>query len=160
MAKFKQYKDKDNKRKWQFSGYVATDPITSKKIVTTRKGFDTKADASLEFDKLKSSILKASRNKPSTTFKELYDDWLEQHRKSVKPSTIATNRRFIENHVLPKFGTMKLDKITVLYCQKCVNEWHDVYKQYHYIRRATSQVMTYGVSMELMDSNPMKKTKW
>lgn len=158
MATFKQYKDKDNKRKWQFSGYVATDPITNKKVVTTRKGFDTKAEASLEFYKLKSNILKSSRNKPSTTFKELYDDWLEQHRKSVKPSTIATNRRFIENHVLPKFGTMKLDKITVSYCQKCVNEWHDVYKQYHYIRRATAQVMNYGVSMELMESNPMKKT--
>lgn len=53
---------------------------------------------------------------------------------------------------------MKLDKITVSYCQKCVNEWHDVYKQYHYIRRATAQVMNHGVSMELMESNPMKKT--
>ncbi|MGX6979130.1 tyrosine-type recombinase/integrase [Vagococcus elongatus] len=158
MATFKQYKDKDNKRKWQFSGYIATDPITEKKVVTTRKGFDTKAVATQEFDKLKASILKASRNRRSITFQELYDDWLLQHRKSVKPSTVATNRRFIEGHVIPKFGKLKLDKITVAYCQKCVNEWHDKYKQYHYIRRATAQVMSYGVSMELMDSNPMKKT--
>ena len=33
MAKFEQYKDKNNKRKWLFSGYIATDPITEKKIV-------------------------------------------------------------------------------------------------------------------------------
>ena len=158
MAKFSMYKDKDNKRKWMFSGYVATCPLTGKKTVTTRKGFDTKADASEELDKLKASILKGSRKSKTITFKELYDMWLEQHRKSVKPSTIATNRRFIENHVLPKFGKLKLDKITVSYCQKCVNEWHDTYKQYHYFRRATAQVMTYGVSMELMESNPMKKT--
>lgn len=158
MAKFSMYKDKDNKRKWMFSGYVATCPLTGKKTVTTRKGFDTKAEASEELDRLKATILKGSRKSKTITFKELYDMWLEQHRKSVKPSTVATNRRFIENHVLPKFGKLKLDKITVSYCQKCVNGWHDQYKQYHYIRRATAQVMNYGVSMELMESNPMKKT--
>lgn len=158
MATFKQYKDKHNKRKWMFNGYITTDPITSKKIVTTRKGFDTKAEATAEFDKLKSSILKGSKKAPSITFQELYDDWLEQHRKSVKASTVATNRRFIENHVIPKFGKLKLDKITVSYCQKCVNEWHGKFKQYNYMRRAAAQVMSYGVSMELMNSNPMRKT--
>lgn len=158
MAKFSQYQDKNNKRKWMFSGYVATDPITDKKVVTSRKGFNTKAEASEEFEKLKVSILKGAKNKPTITFQQLYDDWLVQHRISVKPSTVATNRRFIEGHVLPKFGKLKLDKITVAYCQKCVNEWHSKFKQYNYIRRATAQIMTYGVSMELMDSNPMKKT--
>lgn len=158
MAKFTQYQDKNNKRKWMFSGYVATDPITDKKIVTSRRGFNTKAEASEEFEKLKVSILKGAKNKPTITFQQLYDDWLVQHRMSVKPSTVATNRRFIEGHVLPKFGKLKLDKITVSYCQKCVNEWHGKFKQYNYIRRATAQIMTYGVSMELMDSNPMKKT--
>lgn len=44
------------------------------------------------------------------------------------------------------------------YCQKCVNEWHNEYKQYNYFRRATAQVMRFGVSMELMEDNPMKKT--
>lgn len=158
MAKFEQYKDKSNKRKWLFSGYVATDPLTGKKVVTTRKGFDTKAEASLAFDKLKASVLKGAKKRKAMTFEELYHDWLAQHRKSVKPSTVATNRRFIEGHVLPKLGKMKLDQISVSYCQKCVNEWHDKYKQYHYLRRATAQVMNYGVSMELMGSNPMKKT--
>lgn len=158
MAKFEQYKDKNNKRKWLFSGYIATDPLTDKKIVTSRRGFDTKAEASIELDKMKAKILKGSRKKRSITFEELYDDWLLQYRKSVKASSIATSRRFIEGHVLPKLGKLKLDQITVSFCQKCVNEWHDNYKQYHYIRRAAAQVMNYGVSMELMKDNPMRKT--
>lgn len=158
MPKYEQYKDKKNKRKWMFSGYIATDPITGKKVVTKRKGFDTKKEAIATFDHLKAQILKGSKKRRSITFNELYNDWLDQHRKSVKPSTVATNRRFIENHVLPKFGKLKLDQITVSYCQKCVNEWHGKYKQYNYMRRAAAQVMSYGVSMELMDSNPMKKT--
>lgn len=158
MPKYEQYKDKHNKRKWMFGGYVATDPITGKKVVTKRKGFDTKKEAIATFDQLKAQILKGSKKRRSITFNELYNDWLEQHRKSVKPSTVATNRRFIENHVLPKLGKLKLDQINVSYCQNCVNEWHGKYKQYNYMRRAAAQVMSYGVSMELMDSNPMKKT--
>ncbi len=158
MPKYEQYKDKKNKRKWMFSGYIATDPITGKKVVTKRKGFGTKKEAIATFDQLKAQVLKGSKKRRSITFNELYNDWLEQHRKSVKPSTVATNRRFIENHVLPKFGKLKLDQITVSYCQKCVNEWHDKFKQYNYMRRAAAQVMSYGVSMELMDNNPMKKT--
>ncbi|MBM7710644.1 tyrosine-type recombinase/integrase [Enterococcus xiangfangensis] len=158
MPKYEQYKDKNNKRKWMFSGYVATDPITGKKVVTKRKGFDTKKEAVATFDQLKARVLKGSKKRRSITFNELYNDWLEQHRKGVKPSTVATNRRFIENHVLPKFGKLKLDQITVSYCQKCVNEWHGKFRQYNYMRRAAAQVMSYGVSMELMDSNPMKKT--
>ncbi|MFB8466683.1 tyrosine-type recombinase/integrase [Enterococcus thailandicus] len=158
MPKYEQYKDKNNKRKWMFSGYIATDPITGKKVVTKRKGFDTKKEAIATFDQLKAQVLKGSKKRRSITFNELYSDWLEQHRKSVKPSTVATNRRFIENHVLPKFGKLKLDQITVSYCQKCVNEWHGNFRQYNYMRRAAAQVMSYGVSMELMDSNPMKKT--
>ena len=59
MAKFEQYKDKNNKRKWLFSGYIATDPLTDKKIVTSRRGFDTKAEASIELDRMKAKILKA-----------------------------------------------------------------------------------------------------
>ncbi|WP_265331587.1 tyrosine-type recombinase/integrase [Enterococcus avium] len=34
---------------------------------------------------------------------------------------------------------------------------HGKFRQYSYMRRAAAQVMSYGVSMELMDSNPMKK---
>ncbi|WP_267879025.1 hypothetical protein [Carnobacterium maltaromaticum] len=34
----------------------------------------------------------------SITFKELYDLWLPQHRLRVKPSTVATARRFIEKN--------------------------------------------------------------
>lgn len=158
MPKYLQYQDKNNKRKWMFDGYVATDPITGKKVVTKRKGFNTKKEATAAFDSLKYEILKGSKKVKTITFSDLYDDWLEQHRKSVKPSTVATNRRFVENHVLPKFGNLKLDKITVSYCQKCVNEWHDKYKQYNYLRRVTAQIMAYGISMELMDSNPMRKT--
>ena len=53
---------------------------------------------------------------------------------------------------------MKLDKISVRYCQQVVNKWHESYKQYQYFRKAVGQVLQFGVQMELLDSNPMRKT--
>lgn len=84
--------------------------------------------------------------------------WLKQYRLKVKPSTVATSRRFVENYALQHFGKLKLDKITVRYCQEIVNLWHDQYKQYHYFRKVVGQVLQFGVQMELIDSNPMRKT--
>ncbi|OJG98850.1 hypothetical protein RV18_GL002712 [Enterococcus termitis] len=81
--------------------------------------------------------------------------WLKQYRLKVKPSTVATLRRFVENYALQYFGKLKLDKITVRYCQEIVNLWHDQYKQYHYFRKVVGQVLLFGVQMELIDSNPM-----
>ncbi|MEG2937970.1 MAG: tyrosine-type recombinase/integrase, partial [Vagococcus sp.] len=59
---------------------------------------------------------------------------------------------------LQHFGKLKLDKITIRYCQEIVNLWHEQYKQYHYFRKVVGQVLQFGVQMELIDSNPMRKT--
>lgn len=53
---------------------------------------------------------------------------------------------------------MKIKDIKPAYLQKLVYKWHDKYKQYDYIRKMASQVFKYGVSLELIDSNPMAKT--
>lgn len=39
-----------------------------------------------------------------------------------------------------------------------MNKWHESYKQYQYFRKAVGQVLQFGVQMELLDSNPMRKT--
>lgn len=158
MATFTQYKDKNNKRKWQFNGYIATCPLTGKKVVTKRSGFDTKAEASLAFDKLKASILSGSKKTKNMTFKDLYLEWLEQHRKNIKESTVKSILHEFNKHILPKFGSIKLNKITVAYCQQCLNEWHSFYKNYRKLKSRINQVLNYGVSLEILDSNPMAKT--
>lgn len=92
------------------------------------------------------------------TFKELYDLWIPQYRLKVKPSTVATSRRFIESYALEHFGNMKIENISVRYCQKIVNLWHEKYKQYHFFRKIVGQVLQFGVQMELLENNPMRKT--
>lgn len=40
-----------------------------------------------------------------------------------------------------------------------VNKWHSQYKQYHYFRKVVGQVLQFGIQMEIIESNPMRKTQ-
>lgn len=159
MAEYKQYTKKNGDKAWLMRAYLGSDPVTGKPIKVNRRGFNTKKEAQQELTRLQNDFDKKGQSlTPNITFKELYEMWLEQQRKSVKPSTIAISVRYANNQILPAFGKLKLNKITVAYCQKIVNEWHDKYKQYAFLRKVTAQIMKYGISMEIMDSNPMRKT--
>lgn len=160
MTQIKSYKTKDNLTRYFFNVYVGRNPKTGKNVYRKRQGFKTKKQAQIALaDLLKDIEENGLLNETKVmTFKDLYDMWLKQHRLNVKPSTIATNRRFVEGHVLPHLGDMKLDDITVVYCQKLVNEWYEKYKQYPYFRKVTAQIMRYGEAMEIMKRNPMAKT--
>ncbi|EGO8312104.1 site-specific integrase [Enterococcus faecalis] len=162
MATFKQYQKKNGKNAWQFQAYLGTHPVTNERIKTTRRGFRTKKEAQVALSRLQVDFEKSNlqlSGKPSLTFQELYDLWLKQYRLKVKPSTIATSRRFVEDYCLQYFGKLKLDKITVSYCQEIVNKWHSQYKQYYYFRKIVAQILQFGIKMEIIDSNPMRKTE-
>ncbi|SLM86543.1 Phage integrase [Vagococcus fluvialis bH819] len=160
MTQIKPYKTRDNVTQYYFNVYVGRNPKTGKNVYRKRQGFKTKKQAQIALADLLKDIEENglfNENKVMT-FKDLYDMWLKQHRLNVKPSTIATNRRFVEGHVLPHLGDMKLDDITVVYCQELVNTWYEDYKQYPYFRKVAAQIMRYGEAMEIMKSNPMAKT--
>lgn len=160
--RYKQYVDKrDGKKYWKFSAYLGIDPNTGKEIRTTRSRFENKTTAKLAYNRLMTDFKDGKYNTDKTkslTFKELYQEWLEHHRLEVKASTVATNRRFVESHVLPVLGDYKIDKITVSQCQKIVDGWQKEYKQCKYFRRVTAQILQYAVRMEYLQTNSMKNT--
>ncbi len=124
MASFKQYTLNNGNKRWKFQIYLGTHPVKGTPIKTTRGGFKTKREAQIALAQLQTNFEKNNReltNQEKITFSDLYDLWLKQYRLKVKPSTVATSRRFVENYALKYFGSLKLDKITVRYCQKVVN---------------------------------------
>lgn len=141
--------------------FLGRNELTGKKKYQDKAGFKTKKEAQLWIGKTLEDIEKhgvSGKQNEVQTYNELYQLFLEHQRKNTKPSTVAINRRYIEGHVLPHIGKMKLKEIKPAYLQKLVYEWHDKYKQYAYIRKVASQVFKFGVSLELIDSNPMAKT--
>lgn len=159
--RYKQYTDKrDGNKYWKFSAYLGINQDTGKEIRTTRSRFKTKTEAKLAYNRLviefKDGMYKSKTN--VLTFEELYDEWLSHHRTTAQPSTVATNRRNVENQVLPVLGKYKIDKITVPQCQKIVDEWQTKFRQCKYLRRVTMQILQYGVQMEYLQINVMKNT--
>ena len=141
-----------------FQAYLGTDPNTGRRIRVTRQGFNTKKEASLAISRLKvdadeGTFIKASND----TFQAVYDLWLEQYRNTVKESTLQKTMELFNNHILPAFGNMKMDKITVSFCQKKINEWFKFHSKYNVMKNYTSAVLKFAIRMDLIKNNPMDK---
>lgn len=161
MATFKQYQKKDGKKAWQFQAYLGTDPITGKSIKTTRRNFRTKKEAQLALSRLQVDFEKNGFNYSHNkiiTFSDLYLSWFEQHSRDIKETTKQRIRIYFENHILKSFGSLKLSKITPLYCQKILNEWSETLASYKGMRVYVNLVFKYGILLDVCKDNPMERT--
>lgn len=158
MANIKKYNKKDGTPAYMFQAYLGTDSATGKRIRVTRQGFDTKKEASLALSRLKIEIEeKGYKKNVRYKFKDVYDLWLEQYKNTVKESTLQKTTRIFENHILPAYGTMFIDKITVTHCQKALNEWYKVLKHYKVMNSYVSLVFKYGISLGIISDNPITR---
>lgn len=158
MATIKKYTKKDGSTAYMFQAYLGTDPDTGSRIRVTRQGFSTKKEASLAISRLKVEVDEGSFIKANDdTFQAVYELWLEQYRNTVKESTLNKTIQLFGKHILPAFGSMKLDKISVSFCQKKVNEWFGIHTKYTVIKNYTSSVLKFAIRMDLIKSNPMDK---
>ncbi|EOH66045.1 site-specific integrase [Enterococcus mundtii] len=158
MAMIKQYKKKNGEKAWYFKTYLGIDPMTKKKKYTTKRGFKTQKEAKIALSRLELEIEKnglPTKKIEIPTFREVYNLWYEQYKNTVKESTLFVQKNAIEKHILPKFGSLSLDKITVVYCQEQVNNWFTYYKKYSNLIGLTTRIIDYGLKIGLLSTNPM-----
>lgn len=157
MASIIQYKTKDGKKYYKFQLYVGTDPLTGKRIKTTRSKFKTKKEAQLALSRLQLEIEQNGfKKKTCETYQDVYDLWLEQYRNTVKESTLVKTVGIFRNHILPVFGKYRIEKVSVLDCQKHVNEWFKKLKRYRMTYTYAAKVFDYAMTLGLIQKNPMK----
>lgn len=91
-------------------------------------------------------------------FKELFSMWVKIYADTVEESTLATTSNIFNNHILPVLGNIYVDKLTVAKCQGIAQQWKKeaprTFKRYI---RYVNNVLDYGVNLELLASNPMRK---
>ncbi|MCJ0543368.1 site-specific integrase [Enterococcus cecorum] len=160
MATFKKYQKGDGTY-WQFRAYLGTDEATGKRISTTRRGFKTEREAKKAYKQLlidyeKNGGLNSKPTLNIKTFEELYNLWLESYQTTVKESTFIDTKRKFRLHILPKFGNMKLSKISIAQAQKAVNEWAKKLDSFDKLNSYCSRLMKYAISLELVDKNPFE----
>lgn len=152
----KQYTKKDGSKWWLIKAYLGVNPATGKKQYTTRRGFKTQKEAKLAKARLE---VQAKDNKytpqSNMTFGEVTELWLEKYKTTVKESSYNRVYTLFRSNILPLFKEKRISKVTILYCQKAVNQWFEQYKSYKAIRSYTLAVFDYAIELRLINDNPM-----
>lgn len=157
MTTIKSYTLKNGDKRYQFQIYVGIDPLTGKEQRTTRRGFKTKKEAELALSRLKIEIDNGTYKKETIeTYQEVYNLWIVQYENTVEESTFVKTGRIFKNHILPKFGQYKIEKITSALCQNAVNEWFDKYAEYRTYKTYASKLFDFAIKHGYTQMNPMK----
>lgn len=156
MASIKSYETKDGKKLYLFKMYIGIDPQTGKKKQTTRRGFRTKKQATLEASRLELEISQGGiKQENNILFSKVYEQWYQAYVNTVRESTVARVSKMFDNHILPYFGNKRIRTISIAQCQKAINDWFKI-ASYNYRKwyNYTSMVFDYAVKHEYIDRNP------
>ena len=112
----KKYTKKDGSTAYMFVAYLGIDPITRKQKRTTRRGFKTEREAKIAEAKLQTEVqANGFLNNEITTFKQVYDLWLEQYKHTVRESTYQRVVTLFNTAILEHFDNVSIKSITIPY---------------------------------------------
>ncbi|HEM6363157.1 TPA: site-specific integrase [Streptococcus suis] len=155
----KKYELKDGTVRYLYHTYLGTDPLTGKRIKACKRGFKTAKEAKLAESQLllKNEIEGVITTQKKIKFLDVYHQWLQQYKNTVKESTFVRQKAQAELHIIPKFGDLFVDKISLQFCQTQSNEWFERYVKYSNFMGMTKMILDYAVSLGYITDNPMKK---
>lgn len=164
----KQITKKDGSIVYRANVYLGVDKVTGKDVKTSITGRTKKEvkqktkEAEIAFLQNGSTRFQASN---ITTYKELAALWWESYKHTVKPNTQLNVRRLLDNHILPLFGSYKLDKLTTPLIQNVVNKLADktnkgeegAFLYYDSLHALNKRILQYGVVMQAIPFNPARE---
>ena len=164
----KQITKKDGSIVYRANVYLGVDKVTGKDVKTSITGRTKKEvkqktkEAEIAFLQNGSTRFQASN---ITTYKELASLWWESYKHTVKPNTQLNVRRLLDNHILPLFGSYKLDKLTTPLIQNVVNKLADktnkgeegAFLYYDSLHALNKRILQYGVVMQAIPFNPARE---
>lgn len=160
MANIEKYTLKNGKTRYKFKLYLGVDELTGAEKRSTFR-FDTykeakEALAKIQYERSKGNLLINTNSDTSLTLNEIYDKWLPIYEGTVQESTYDKTVRLFENHILPKLGKYKVDKITVDHCQNAFNSWRKTLKRFRMIKNYASMLLDFAQMRGYIKNNPMK----
>lgn len=159
--KINTYTKKDGSIVYRASVYLGTDQVTGKKIKTsvtgkTKKEIKQKAKyAEIEFIKNPTRLKKEIN---ISNFGELADSWLETYKLTIKPQTLINTETILKIHILPTFGSIKLQKISPILIQDYINQIAKKLVNFKVVHSIIRRVLQHGVLLELISHNPARET--
>ena len=168
IMQIKQITKKDGSIVYRANVYLGVDKVTGKDVKTSITGRTKKEvkqktkEAEIAFLQNGSTRFQATN---ITTYKELASLWWESYKHTVKPNTQLNVRRLLDNHILPLFGSYKLDKLTTPLIQNVVNKLADktnkgedgAFLYYDSLHALNKRILQYGVVMQAIPFNPARE---
>ena len=159
MVKYKSYEDKNNNKKWLWTGFVGINPMTNKKLITSARGFDTKKKAKEDFIKRQYELQNTVIKDNNCTLEQLFNSFIKYKEDKVKSNTLRHYKNIFKG--LEDKRIINLDKkiksFSVAYCQ---NIYTEIKKQFNTPRNyflPLKTIFNYAIKMELIESNPFSK---
>ena len=161
MATFYTYKNKDGKKRYKFKVYLGLDPVTGKRIETSRQGFKSKKEAkrvleNIQADYNKNGWKNSDKNK-NLTVNNVYETWHSTWKLTVRESTQYNVDKRYNKHFKNTIGTYKITKITPMILQKFINKLATNYLSFKQILSPLKQTFKYAYRMNIINSNPFDK---
>ncbi|MGQ7457886.1 tyrosine-type recombinase/integrase [Streptococcus suis] len=157
--KITEYKKKNGTIVYRANIYLGVDQVTGKKVktsVTGRTRKEVKLRIKAAQHDFKANGKTVTKAVPVKNYKELAELWLKSYEMTVKPQTFIATKRMIYNHLIPVFGDIKLDKLSVSYIQGFINDLSKEFVHFGAVHSINKRVLQYGVSLQLIPFNPAR----
>lgn len=82
---------------------------------------------------------------------------LINYQMTIKPQTVDVIKSYLDTHILPTFGAMALEKITVVVIQNWVNKLAKKLVNCSAVVSVHKRILQYAVTMRLIDYNPARE---
>lgn len=113
-------------RSWSYVIRVP-DPVTGKTKPQWVGGFDSANSAKLARDKARVSLGNRDYVPPTKlTVGEYLNTWINAHARKIKPTTLNRYRELIDNYLVPRLGTIKLQDLRPLHVEQFYNSMADL----------------------------------
>ncbi|EPN9336300.1 tyrosine-type recombinase/integrase [Enterococcus faecalis] len=157
----KKYTKKNGTTAYMFKKYLGTDPLTGKQKETTRRGFKTMKEAKLALSRLELDIQEngIQPTLKNSKYEVICNEWFDNvYKYRVKESSFWNTKLIFKKHILPKLGSLYIQKITTAHCQKFANEWSKKSpKRYKRFINYAGMIFKYAISIDILQKNPMEK---
>lgn len=152
----KSYKNKKGETKYKFQKYIGRNSETGKSIKTTRSGFNTYKEAKIAYKELeKLTIEDIETTQSKFTYEEVYNKWIVKYKVTVEKSTYLKTSRIFKNHIIPKFGNLKIANITEYTCDKAIDDWSNKFVKVKIYKSYASLVFKHAIKLGIIRHNPM-----
>lgn len=159
MATFIQYKTAKGEKRYRFKVYLGLDPVTGKRIETSRQGFRTKKEAQAALTKVQMEYQQGKRNRKyeNLTVDDVYQRWLSSYRNTVKLTTVHAREYVYARDFQKTFGNVIITKITVGFLQKFINQYAETKVSYRKDIAVLHLIFEYAYKQEIIDNDLFAK---